>query len=106
MGEVVQQVVGGFLKQGSAAGIFGMQDTAVGLFELLHCERCTRYTSDADSEVVINTKIREFELISYLSLVSEANVSGAVTLQGILHCGEMCVYDQNGRIVGAHHLKF
>ena len=24
--EVVQQVVGGFLKQGSAAGIFGMQE--------------------------------------------------------------------------------
>lgn len=60
-----------------------MQDTAVGLFELLHCERCTRYISDVDSEVMINTKIREFELISYLSLVSEANVSGAVTLQGI-----------------------
>ena len=67
-----------------------MQDTAVGLFELLHCERCTRYTSDVDSEAVINTKIREFELISYLSLVSEANVSGAVTLQGIYTAGN-CV---------------
>ena len=81
-----------------------MQDTAVGLFELLHCEllhceRCTRYTSDVDSEVVINTKVREFELISYLSLVSEANVSGAVTLQGIV-----CLRS-NGRIVGAHYLK-
>lgn len=37
-----------------------MQDTAVGLFELLHCERCTRYISDVDSEVVIyqNTGVR------------------------------------------------
>ena len=72
MGKLYSKSSADFLKQGSAAGIFGMQDTAVGLFELLHCERCTRYTSDADSEVVINTKIQR----------------------------------SNGRIIGAHHLKF
>ena len=53
-----------------------MQNTAARLLEL-----CIPYTSDVDSEIMIIIKIRELELVSYPSLGSAANVSGAVTLQ-------------------------
>ena len=52
-------------------------------------ELCTRYTSDVDSETEIDIKIRELELISYPSLGSAANVSGAVTLQEIYTAGNL-----------------